>query len=102
MNGPLKNEKFRQILPKSRNLTQPTNGSQSLRFCVCQSQLFAFRAQILKSQSWCLGESRIYHLPPQLGYRTPWAYTLGMFDCALCISTIPLVPGANKPDKCNS
>ena len=39
-NGPLKNEKSRQILPKSRNLTQPTNGSWSLRFCVCQSHIF--------------------------------------------------------------
>ena len=38
VNGPLKNEKSQQILLKSRNLAQPTNGSQSLRFCVCQSQ----------------------------------------------------------------
>ena len=37
MNGPLRNEKSRQALPKSRNLAQPTNGSRSLRFCVCQS-----------------------------------------------------------------
>ena len=39
MNGPLKNEKSRQILPKSRNLTQPTNGSRSLRFCVCRPHI---------------------------------------------------------------
>ena len=30
VNGPLKNEKSRQILAKSRNLAQPTNGSQIL------------------------------------------------------------------------
>ena len=29
----------RQILSKSRNLAEPTNGSRSLRFCVCQSQI---------------------------------------------------------------
>ena len=39
VNGPLKNEKSRQILPKSRNLTQPTYGSWSLRFCVCRSHI---------------------------------------------------------------
>ena len=39
MNGPLKNDKSRQILPKSRNLAQPTNGSRSLRFCVCWSHI---------------------------------------------------------------
>ena len=39
VNGPLKNEKSRQILPKSRNLAQPNNGSQSLRFCVCRSHI---------------------------------------------------------------
>ena len=32
VNGPLKNEKSRQILPKSWNLAQPTNGSWSVRF----------------------------------------------------------------------
>ena len=37
MKGPLKNKKSQQILPKSRNLAQPSNGSRSLRFCVCQS-----------------------------------------------------------------
>ena len=37
--GPLKNEKSRQILPKSRNLAQPSNGSRSLRFCVCRSHI---------------------------------------------------------------
>ena len=35
----LKNEKSRQILPKSQNLAQPTNGSCSLRFCVCRSYI---------------------------------------------------------------
>ena len=39
MNGPLKNGKSRQILPKSRNLAQPTNGSRNLRFCVCWSHI---------------------------------------------------------------
>ena len=39
VNGPLKNEKSQQIPPKSRNLAQPTNGSRSLRFCVCQSYI---------------------------------------------------------------
>ena len=39
VNGPLKNEKSWQILPKSRNLAQPTNGSQSFRFCVCWSHI---------------------------------------------------------------
>ena len=39
MNGPLKNEKSRQILPQSQNLAQPTNGSRNLRFCVCQSHI---------------------------------------------------------------
>ena len=39
VNGPLKNEKSRQILPKSQNLTEPTNGSWSLRFCVCESHI---------------------------------------------------------------
>ena len=39
VNSPLKNEKSWQILPKSRNLAQPTNGSQSLRFCVCRSHI---------------------------------------------------------------
>ena len=37
VNGPLKNEKSWQNLPKSRNFAQPTNGSRSLRFCVCRS-----------------------------------------------------------------
>ena len=37
VNGPLKNKKSRQILPKSRNLAQPSNGSRGLRFCVCRS-----------------------------------------------------------------
>ena len=39
VNGPLKNKKSRQILPKSRNLAQPSNGSRSLRFCVCRSHI---------------------------------------------------------------
>ena len=39
MNGPLKNEKSRQILLKSRNLAQPTIGSRILRFCVCRSHI---------------------------------------------------------------
>ena len=39
VNGPLKNGKSRQIVPKSRNLTQPTNGSRGLRFCVCRSHI---------------------------------------------------------------
>ena len=39
MNGPLKNEKSWQILPKSQNLAQPTNGSPSLRFCVGWSHI---------------------------------------------------------------
>ena len=39
VNGPLKNETSRQILPKSRNLAQPINGSRSLRFCVCRSHI---------------------------------------------------------------
>ena len=29
----------RQILPKSRNFAQLTNGSRSLRFCVCRSHI---------------------------------------------------------------
>ena len=40
VNGPLKNEKSRQILPKSRSITQPSNGSRSLRFCVCWSHIY--------------------------------------------------------------
>ena len=63
---------LRQILPKSRNLAQPTNGSRSLRFCVCWSHIcffiksltFPSRSRILKCQSQRLGESLIYHLPP--------------------------------------
>ena len=39
VNGPLKNKKSWQILPKSRNLAQPTNGSRSFRFCICQSHI---------------------------------------------------------------
>ena len=40
VNGPLKSEKSRQnSIPKSRNLAQPTNGSRSLRFCVCRSHI---------------------------------------------------------------
>ena len=39
MSGPLKNEKSRQILPKSRNLAQPTIGSRILRFCVCRPHI---------------------------------------------------------------
>ena len=40
VNGPLKNKKSaRKILPKSRNLAQPGNGSRSLRFCVCRSHI---------------------------------------------------------------
>ena len=43
VNGLLKNEKSRQILPKSRNLAQPTNGSRSLTFRICRSHiLYAF------------------------------------------------------------
>ena len=38
-NGPLQNEKSQQILPKSRNLAQPSNGSRSLRFCACRSHI---------------------------------------------------------------
>ena len=37
VNGPPKNS--RQILSKSRNLAEPTNGSRSLRFCVCRSHI---------------------------------------------------------------
>ena len=32
-----KQKESRQILPKSRSLAQPTNGSRSLRFYVCRS-----------------------------------------------------------------
>ena len=39
VNGPLKNEKSQQFLPKSRNLAQPTNGSRSLKFCICRSHI---------------------------------------------------------------
>ena len=59
VNGPLKNGKSWQILPKSWNLAEPTNGSWSLRFCSFSSQV-----RILKSQSRRLGKSRIYHSPP--------------------------------------
>ena len=59
MNGPLKNEKSRQILPKSQNLAQPTNGSQSL-----SHNTFSSRALILKCQSQHLDEFQIYYSPP--------------------------------------
>ena len=39
VNGPLKNDKSRQILLKSWNLAQPSNGSRNLRFCVCRSHI---------------------------------------------------------------
>ena len=39
VNSPMKNEKSRQILPKSRNLAQPSNGSRSFRFCVSRSHI---------------------------------------------------------------
>ena len=39
VNGPLKIEKSLQILPKSQNLAQPSNGSWSLAFCVCRSHI---------------------------------------------------------------
>ena len=46
VNGPLINEKSRQILPKSWNLTQPSNGSWSLFsesfLGVCRSHIYAF------------------------------------------------------------
>ena len=47
VNGPLKNEKSWQILFKSRNLTQPTNGSQSLRFCVSLTHLLFYQVATL-------------------------------------------------------
>ena len=62
-----KNEKSRQILPKSQNLAQPTNGLGVSDF-VSVGHIFAFlsshytfssRARILKCQSRRLGESRI-------------------------------------------
>ena len=39
MNGPLKIKKSQHTLPKARNLAEPTNGSRSLRFCVCWSHI---------------------------------------------------------------
>ena len=46
VNNPLKNKKSLQILPKSWNLAQPTNGSQSLRFCFCRSHIcFSIKSQ---------------------------------------------------------
>ena len=73
MNGPLKNES-RQILPKSQNLAQPTNGLRISDF-VSVCHIFAFlsshctfssRTRILKCQSCHLGKSRIYYSPPLL------------------------------------
>ena len=67
VNGPLKNEESRQGLPNSRNLAKPTNGSRSLRFCVCRSHIcfsikslhFFVLGSDLRCQSRRLGESRI-------------------------------------------
>ena len=39
VNGPLKSVESRQVLPKSGNLAKPTNGSRSLRFCICRSHI---------------------------------------------------------------
>ena len=39
VSGPLKNKKSLQILLKSWNLAEPSNGSQSLKFCVCWSHI---------------------------------------------------------------
>ena len=77
MNGPLKNEKSWQILPKSLNLTQPTYGSRSLKICVCQSHIYFFIKSLhfvsdsdfkmLVSASW-----RVSDLP----FTTPnWPYS---------------------------
>ena len=72
VNGPLKNEKSRQILSKSRNLAQPLMSLGVSEF-VSVGHIFAFllshytfssRAWILKRQSRSLGESRIYQSPP--------------------------------------
>ena len=66
MNGPPKNES-RQILPKSRNLAQPANGSRSLRFCVCRSHI-CFSIKSLNF-SVSISDFKVpvsYHLPPLL------------------------------------
>ena len=69
VNGPLKNEKSRQILPKSRNLA-------SLRFCVCRSHIcFSIKSINFSVSVWdfkmpvsaSLG-ARIYHSPPLISF----------------------------------
>ena len=48
VNRPLKIEKSRQILPKSRTLAQHSNGSWSLRFCVDLSVTYMLFYQVTK------------------------------------------------------
>ena len=74
VNGPLKNEKSRQILPKSR-ISHNLQMGLGISDFVSVGHIFAFlssrytfssRSRILKCQSRRLGESRIYHSPPLL------------------------------------
>ena len=76
VNGPLKNEKSQQILPKSRSLAQPSNGSQSLRFCVCWSHIcfsiksLNFSVLVSDFKMPVLASRRVSDLPfasPQIG-----------------------------------
>ena len=72
VNSPLKNRKSRQILPSlgiSHNLLMGLGVSDF----VSVGRIYAFLSshstflswsRILKCQSWCLDESRIYHSPP--------------------------------------
>ena len=74
MNGPLKNEESRQVLPIlkiSQNLLMGLGVSDFVSvghiFAFLSSHnTFSSRAWILRCQSRRLGESRIYHSPPLL------------------------------------
>ena len=69
VNGPLKNEKSRQILSKSQNLAQPTNGSRSLRF-VSVGHIFAFLSShyTFSSRAWILMYNASLGISASLGF----------------------------------
>ena len=73
----MKNEKYREIPPKSWNLAQPNNWSRSFRFCACGSHIcfsvksLNFSVSVLDFKMPVSASRRVTDLPfatPNLGF----------------------------------
>ena len=89
VNSPLKNEKSRQILLKSRNLAQPTNGSRNIRFCVYRSHI-------------CFSIKSLHFFISDSDFKMPISASLGFTIRHPYLGGSGGMPPAPSPGKCLS